>query len=81
MRKYPKPFIHLKQETKKYRSAQEWVPIAEKLAAMNDGFLPNTSWLQNNKYHGLMRAIRKHPELFQHIKRKKKRLTVTDEQT
>jgi hypothetical protein len=49
------------------RSPEEWVPIAEKLAAENGGKLQPLSVLASTGHHGLIGAMRHHPELFAHI--------------
>ena len=56
------------------RTAEEWVPIAEKLAKENGGLLPKQRWLQLNGYSGLARLTRLQPELFEHIKQERPRL-------
>jgi hypothetical protein len=68
MLRYPELFAHIKQENKAGKNAEEWVPIAEKLAKENGGTLQNAKWLKNNGYSGLDRAMKRHPELFAHIK-------------
>lgn len=50
-----------------YKTLEEWVKIAEQLAAENGGILPNLKWLQNN-YPGLASVLQKNRHLFQHIK-------------
>lgn len=70
MRKNPEPFAHIKQE-KRIRRPEEWVPVAEQLAADNDGLLPTPWWLQKNGYMSVYRAMRQAPEAFAHLKRDK----------
>jgi hypothetical protein len=43
------------------------VPVAEQLAAKNNGLLPIASWLQTNGYQGLYHAMRQAPEAFAHL--------------
>jgi hypothetical protein len=73
MKRHPELFAHIKQENKAGKNAEEWVPIAEKLAKENGGTLQNEGWLRKNGYHGLCQVMRKHPELFAHIKQGKGR--------
>jgi len=47
--------------------AEEWVPIAEALAAEHGGVLPNRRWLTKNGYMGLDAAMKRRPELFARI--------------
>jgi hypothetical protein len=51
----------------KHRSAEEWVPVAEKLAKKMGGFLPRAAWLMSNGVSGLHSAMVKRPDLFAHI--------------
>jgi len=80
MWKYPRLFRHIKQESKKGRTPQEWVPIAEKLARKHGGVLPNCHWLIKNNHRGLYVAVRKHPSLFKHIKQESKKGRTPQEQ-
>jgi len=57
---------------RKHRSAEEWVPVAEKLAEKIGGILPNPQWLLTHGYGALHVTIWKHPELFKHIKQMRK---------
>ena len=66
MRTYPKAFAHVQRERR--RSTEEWVPVAEQLAAGNKGRLPGAGWLIRHGYDGLYQAKRKCPELFAHLK-------------
>jgi hypothetical protein len=69
IRKWPELFSLIKQDSRKRKTPEEWIPIAEKLAKEHGGVLPSTGWLQKNA-GGLDQAIRNHPELFAHIRRK-----------
>jgi hypothetical protein len=71
IRTYPDKFAHIKMKKKKRKTSKEWVPVAEKLAKDNNGILPCSNWLTKNHYFGLDKAIRKHTELFSHIKQEK----------
>ena len=53
------------------KSVEEWVLIAEKLAAENGGMLPSRAWLRKNQYTKLATMIDYKPELFTHIKQEK----------
>lgn len=68
--KYPEKFAHIKQ-SKKYKTIEEQVKIAEDLAKSNKGFLPSSGWLQKNGYNGLSQMIYKYPKRFSHIKQEK----------
>jgi hypothetical protein len=71
MQKCPELFAHIKQE-KKLKNPEDWVPVAEKLAKENGGTLQCGHWLNNNGYSALYLAMRRHPELFAHIKQESK---------
>jgi len=65
MRTHPELFKHIERESKKGRSPEEWAAFAIQLSKDNGGKLPDSRWLKaNNYYHGLFKAMRKHPELF-----------------
>jgi hypothetical protein len=51
----------------KPRSPQEWRTVAESLAAQNGGKLQTSTWLENNGFVGLTKAIRRHRDLFKGI--------------
>jgi AP2 domain-containing protein len=55
----------MKQKT--WRKAEDWVPIAEKLAAENGGKLPNAQRLIHLGLNGLYQALARHPNLFAHL--------------
>ena len=67
MRKYPELFEHIQQDSKAGRTPEEHVATAEKLAKEH-GKIPNCGWLEKNGYWGIYLAIRKCPELFEHLK-------------
>jgi hypothetical protein len=71
LRNSPKLFSHLEQEKPQghYKSNEDWVPVAEEFARKNGGKLPKAWWLCKNGYSGLYAAIKKRPELFNHIKK------------
>jgi hypothetical protein len=64
--KYPELFAHLPKE-KTFTSVEEWVQIAEGLAANNDGKLPNREWLRKHGYRQIIRVEQEQPEFFAHI--------------
>ena len=66
----PELFKHISRDHK-HNSAEEWVPIAEKLAKENGGILQSRGWLQKNGYSGLSRVLINCPKLFKHIKQEK----------
>ena len=51
----------------KSRMPEEWVPVAESLAAEHGGVLPHIKWLENNDYNALHKAMRRRPEMFVHV--------------
>jgi superfamily II DNA or RNA helicase len=55
------------------RTVQEWVKIAEELAANNEGRLPNSFWLSTN-YRALEGTVRRYPHLFAHLNQEKRKL-------
>ena len=67
MREQPRLFTHIKQD-RDLRRPEEWVTIAEQLAAENHGRLPCVSRLEKSEFVGLVRAMAAHPDLFSHIK-------------
>jgi hypothetical protein len=74
MRTYPELFKHIKQY-RRGKTSKEWVRIAENLAKDNNGILPNVGWLIKNKNSSLERYMKRHPELFKHIKQERKNKT------
>ena len=48
---------------------EEWVSIAEELTKKNKGVLPGSYTLIKMELNGLRRALERHPELFEHIKK------------
>jgi hypothetical protein len=73
MIKNPSAFIHFKQESKKGKTTEQWVPVAEKLAKENGGVIPNRGWLKHNGYIGLYEAMKKKPQTFSHLKQESKK--------
>jgi len=70
--KYPERFTHIKQE-KLRKTVEEYVVDAENLARDHDGVLPCLVWMIKNSHSGLSCVMRKHPEMFVHIKQQQKR--------
>jgi hypothetical protein len=66
--RHPERFAHIKQE-KLYKTVEERVTEAEKLAREYDGILPSWKWLKEHGYGGLASALYRCPEMFAHIKR------------
>lgn len=60
LRKYPKVFIGIKQESKRGRSLKAWRAIAETLARKNNGLIPTGRWLCQNRYDTLRQRIQQH---------------------
>jgi len=67
MAEYPEKFAYIKQESKKGKDPEEWVPIAEKIAKDNGGKLPINYKLVKMGYLSLSQWLKKKPELFSHI--------------
>lgn len=66
--KYPKLFASIRIGNDRGKSAEQWLPVAQRLAKKH-GCLPSISWLQDNGYCGLVYAIYKCPEIFAHLTR------------
>jgi hypothetical protein len=66
----PELFKHMKW-SKKTRTPEENVKLAEKLSRENGGILPSSEYLVKSKNSGLKSCMLKHPELFKHIKQEK----------
>ena len=82
MNKRPELFSHIKWahiEQNIRRTPEEWVPVAERLAAENGGVLPGETWLRENGYGGLPLTTRNRPELFAHIGQNKRLSRSMDE--
>ena len=77
LRKHPKRFAHIEQE-KPYKTIEEHVADAEKLAREHGGVLPCQAWLQKHGYSGLVSMDYSHPERFAHIKQENFRKTPED---
>jgi superfamily II DNA or RNA helicase len=69
MRKSPELFAHLTQEENKFTSVEEWVRVAEELAAHNGGRLPSKKWLRTNGYRQVLRLVQERPEFLAHIQK------------
>ena len=69
MREQPEAFAHIRQESKKGRTPEEWVPEARTLARNHGGLLPNSRWLRQHGYSGLDIAMWAHPDLFAGIRK------------
>jgi hypothetical protein len=67
MEKSPELFSHIEQE-RGHKTPQEWVAVAEQLAADNGGVLPHPKKLQNTGYAQLWNIKKQSPALFLHIK-------------
>ena len=68
MRHHPNLFSHIKQNNLR-TAAEDWIPVAERLAKKNNGRLPSAKWLSANGYNGLRGALDRHPHLFSHIQK------------
>lgn len=73
MQMYPEEFACIQQAKRVRRTPEEWVPVAEELAAQHDGVLPSYAWLQKAGYIGLCLAYQRRPELFAHLPQDRKR--------
>jgi len=83
LKRQPALFAHIRQHSALVRTPEQWVPIAEQLAAQQaDGVLPSRQQIQRmcraprgmkrtevqKQFGGLARALQQYPELFKHIK-------------
>ena len=75
--KYPEKFAHIKKQKEVRKSIDEWIKFSEELAKKHNG-LPNSTWLKDNGYSGLIAMLTKYPEKFAHIKRQKKRILCSE---
>lgn len=73
--KWPGWAVFLGNGKQAKRSPESWVPVAEALAKSKGGVLPCWWWLIKNRLSGLGMAIKRRPELFQHIKQDRKHAT------
>ena len=70
----PPAFGNISQDWKGGCTLQEHVVTAQQLAKKH-GKLPNRKWLRKTGYHGLLYAMRGHPEAFADIPKESKRRT------
>ncbi len=75
--KYPEAFAHIKQR-KRFKSTDDWVLEAERLAGDNEGVLPASHWLCKNSYSGLYQCMQKNPQAFAHVQRFKRSLSAEE---
>lgn len=68
MKKRPELFTGIPQESKRGKTAEEWVAVAKKLAKEHRK-IPVQKWLLDHRYSGLVKAMREQPDLFAHIPR------------
>jgi hypothetical protein len=68
--KYRQRFSHIKRERKR-ETLDNWVKLAEQLAAENGGKIPSFKWLRNSKYSALMSMLNRYPNAFSHLKRER----------
>jgi superfamily II DNA or RNA helicase len=74
MYKRPDLFVDIPREDKMGgKRPEEWVSDADRLVLENGGLLHRVSWLEDNGYSGLVRAMTNRPELFSHIKQESKK--------
>ena len=71
MRREPERFAHIHRAERNWRTAEEWVPVAEEFAREH-GCLPSKRRLNANGYMGLRGAKDRYPRLFAHIKQHEK---------
>jgi hypothetical protein len=64
---------------KPFRSILEWIDVAEKLAAENNGILPYKNTLSKIGFRGLVHSIERHPDSYKHIKQKLQKQTSAKE--
>jgi hypothetical protein len=63
---YPEAYSHISQDSKRGRSLEENIVVAEALMRRH-GKLPNPMWLREHGYHGVNSAIKRHRDAFAHI--------------
>lgn len=67
----PHLFAHI-QQIKHYKTFNDYLTLAQELAAQHGGILPAPSWLRKNHYYNLQGYMKTHRNLFKHIKQAKK---------
>lgn len=70
-RQYPEMFKNLDYNNLQ-RKLSEWIEIAENLVKLNNGKIPDTTWLLNNGYRQLYNVMMKNKDCFSHMKREYK---------
>ena len=70
MKNHPEKFEHIKQDSRKGKTPEEWVLVAEQLAKEHGGVLPGSGWLQS-KHGSLAKCMNTNPEKFAHIEQDK----------
>lgn len=71
----PEAFAHIERDRVRdeYKTVEEHVANAGRLAEENGGEIPNSKWLTSNGHQGLKIAMRNNPEKFAHLAQKKVR--------
>lgn len=60
--------LNRKPDDRKHKTIEQWVAIAEELANENGGLLPYYTTLKAKGFEGLNYPLKKHPEIFAHIR-------------
>ena len=77
LRQHPEAFNGLEQ-VRKYKTLDEHVEDAKKLATANGGKLPGRLWLIRNKHSGLDHAMQNNPDAFADIDQERTRRTLVE---
>lgn len=62
-----------------YKSTDDWVPIAERMATDNGGTLQSVKWLRTHELVGLTANMRDNPERYAHLRQEIKRRTTAEQ--
>lgn len=73
-KRHPELFAHIPQG---YLTVEEWVTVAEKLAAEHKS-LPPSTWLKAKGYKSLAGVMRRVPEKFAHVPKRRLKLSVEE---
>jgi hypothetical protein len=68
MTAHPELYVHIPKAERRWKTAEEWIPVAEHLAEQHGGCLPSKRWLNAHGYEGLRGAKERRPDLFAHVK-------------
>jgi hypothetical protein len=72
MRLHPDLFAHIPQRVRATRGPEEWVAVAEQLAAEYGDTLPGPQELRKHGHACLVKAMNQNPQLFAHIRQQRR---------